>query len=101
MYLIAEAIAMLRSGRILVGWGEDRVTVRSSRQGGFVITHYVNGVFDRREKVRSPRTALRRFRDAVGRPGMVAALDAHRYPFLFPNGSSLDWAGERRMRAAS
>ena len=92
MYLVDEAEAMLRSGRTLVCWLGERVTVGPSSDGGFVVTGYEGGLPVQRKTFENPRRAIAFFRAAVHREGLLQALDAHRYAWMFPNGSSLDWA---------
>ncbi len=98
MYLASEAAAMLRAGRVLIGAAPERVEIGRSERGGYVLTR------DGGEQVRvkTAKAALRLFREVAGRQGVVAALDKHRYSYLFPAGSSLDWSMSRdSIRAAS
>ena len=101
MYLVDEAAAMLRSGRVLISVHPERVSIERGARGGYILTRS-SAEQPSRIRVQGAKAALRLFRDVVGREGLVSALDAHRYSWLFPIGSSLEWASEaRRSRKAS
>jgi hypothetical protein len=94
MNLGVEATEMLRAGRVL-RCRHPEVSVRRSRRDGYVlIRHTPDGAV--RVRVKTVGAALHLFREEVGRRGLMSALDAHRYAFLFPNGSSLDWRDAAR-----
>lgn len=91
MNLVHEAEDMVRSGRTLVCWFGDRITVGPVPTGGYAVTGYESGAPVQRKTFDDPRRAIRFFRAAVKRDGMLQAVSAQRYAFLFPQGSSLEW----------
>ena len=100
MYLLSEAIAILESGHVLTCEQPVQVQVRRVKRG-YVLTRHRNGTQLSCERFSSAKAALRRLRGVAGRAGIVAALDAQRYRFLFPAGSTLDWAHPTEVRKAS
>ncbi|MEL6342399.1 MAG: hypothetical protein AAFV53_04655 [Myxococcota bacterium] len=92
MYLIAEAEAMIRAGQTLVCWFGERITVGPLAEGGYAVSGYEDGQVVQRKHFDDPRRAVRFFRAAVKSDGLRQAVSAQRYRFLFPKGSSLEWA---------
>ncbi len=103
MFIIDEAAAMVSAGTELVVWNGDRIAVRRGLSGEFVITRSGNGAPMMRWETRTAKGALRMFRSMTSRQALVAAIEAHRYGFLFPIGSTLDWSTHppQTMRQAS
>jgi hypothetical protein len=82
---------MIRAGKTLVCWFGDRITVGPSPEGGFVVSGYDAGAVVQRKRFDDSRRAIRFFRAAAKRDGLLQAVSSQRYAFLFPTGSSLDW----------
>lgn len=99
MNLIREAESMIRAGSTLVCWFGERVTVGPSTDGGFAVTSYASGIPVQRKDFDTPKQAIRFFREAVRRDGLIQSVSAQRYAFLFPAGSSLEWASLEAPRA--
>lgn len=91
MYLADEAVNMVCAGQTLVCWSGARITVGPAADGGYAVTGYDNGQVFQRKMFDNPKYAVRFFRAVVKREGLVQAISAQRYQFLFPNGSSLEW----------
>ena len=91
MNRLFEAELMIRDGITLVCWVGDRITAGPDGDGGYVVTGYRGGQPDIRKNFESARRAIRFFRVVVQREGLLQALDANRYDWMFPIGSSLDW----------
>jgi len=91
MHLVNEAEAMVCAGKTLVSWTGARITVGPTPDGLFAVTGYDGGTAFQRKTFDSSKRAIRFFRAAVKRKGLVEAISAQRYAFLFPCGSSLEW----------
>ena len=94
MNLIREAESMIGAGSTLVCWFGERVTVGPANDGGFAVTSYVGGAPVQRKEFDTPKRAIRFFRAAVKRDGLIQSVSAQRYAFLFPAGSSLEWSSK-------
>lgn len=101
MRLVDEAEAMVQSGRTLVCWLGERITVGPASSGGYVVTGYENGLPSQRKHFDQPRRAIAFFRAVVHQQGLRQALDDHRYAWMFPNGSSLEWGRPRPSSSRS
>lgn len=120
MGLIQEATQMVSSGIGLVGqefltWDDGsghsslrntliRRVVSSEGDVFFEVIDYRRKLEGELTRYEDPARAAHTFARLIGRSALSRAVAAHRYAFLFPRGSSLDWRRERtnvrRVRAA-
>lgn len=112
MGLIQEATQMLSQGIGLVAqefitWddGEGASSLRSTvlrrvvHSGGDVfyeVVDYRKSLNGELHRFDEPTQAAHTFARLVGRSALSRAVAAHRYAYLFPRGSSLDWHRSRR-----
>lgn len=115
MALKHEAAAMLATGiglvaQELTAWGNGETMtnlrptlVRKTDRSGeicYEVVDYRHNLTGQVQRFTEPLEATTLFQKLVGRAAMSRAVASHRYGYLFPKGSSLEWEPPRSRPAS-